>query len=65
MAKFVLDKSENIMGKKENAGYQHFLHFPQCFQKAFSLRLFKLLLVILQNRPVWTNLLSCGKELKL
>ena len=26
---------ENIAGKRENAGYQHFfLHFPQCFQKA-------------------------------
>ena len=27
---------ENIEGKEENAGYQHFLLFPQCFQKAFS-----------------------------
>ena len=25
---------ENIMGKGENAGYQHFLLFAQCFQKA-------------------------------
>ena len=25
---------ENIEGKGENAGYQHFLLFPQCFQKA-------------------------------
>ena len=24
----------NIMGKGENAGYQHFLLLPQCFQKA-------------------------------
>ena len=23
---------ENIVGKDENAGNQHFLHFPQCFQ---------------------------------
>ena len=22
---------ENIMGNGENAGHQHFLHFPQCF----------------------------------
>ena len=22
---------ENIVGKRENAGYQHFLLFPQCF----------------------------------
>ena len=23
---------ENILGKGENAGNQHFLHFPKCFQ---------------------------------
>ena len=27
---------ENIVGKGENAGYQHFLLFPQCFQKYSS-----------------------------
>ena len=32
--KFVLEKVENILGKGENAGYQHFLLFSQCFQKA-------------------------------
>ena len=41
MAKIVLDKIENIMGKEENAGYQHFLLFPQCFQKALSSGLLK------------------------
>ena len=30
---FVLGRVENIVGKGENAGYQHFLLFPQCFQK--------------------------------
>ena len=30
----VFDRLENIAGKGENAGYQHFLLFPQCFQKA-------------------------------
>ena len=29
----VFDREENIVGKGENAGYQHFLLFPQCFQK--------------------------------
>ena len=28
------DRLENIVGKGENAGYQRFLLFPQCFQKA-------------------------------
>ena len=30
----VFDRIENIVGKGENAGYQHFLHVPQCFEKA-------------------------------
>ena len=31
--KFVSGRLENIVGKGENAGYQHFLLFPKCFQK--------------------------------
>ena len=31
--KFVLERVENIVGKGENAGNQHFLLFPQSFQK--------------------------------
>ena len=27
---------ENVVGKGENAGHQHFLLFPQCFQMASS-----------------------------
>ena len=26
------DRAEKIVGKGENAGYQHFLLFPHCFQ---------------------------------
>ena len=29
-------KGKNIVGKGENAGHQHFLLFPQCFQKLSS-----------------------------
>ena len=29
----IADWIENIAGKGENAGYQHFLFFPQCFLK--------------------------------
>ena len=32
--KFVLGMVENILGKGETAGNQHFLLFLQCFQKA-------------------------------
>ena len=35
----VFDRVENIVGKRENAGYQHFLLFPQCFRKASFLGL--------------------------
>ena len=31
--KIGLGRIESIVGKGENAGYQHFLLFPQCFQK--------------------------------
>ena len=47
--KFGLGKVENIEGKGENAGYQHFLLFPLCFQKASFLGCLKSVL--------------CGKEL--
>ena len=30
---FGLERVENIVGKGENAGYQHFLLILQCFQK--------------------------------
>ena len=33
--KVVFHRIENIVGKEENAGYQHFLLFPQCFREAF------------------------------
>ena len=35
---FSLIRVDNIVGKGENAGYQHFFLFPQCFQKASFLR---------------------------
>ena len=39
--KFVLGRVEKIIGKGENAGYQHFFLFPQCFQKASFSELLK------------------------
>ena len=32
--KFVFGLVENVVGKGENASFQHFLLFPQCFHKA-------------------------------
>ena len=32
---YLFDRVENIVGKGENAVYQHFLLFPQCFSKDF------------------------------
>ena len=31
--KFVFQRVQNFVGKGGNAGYQHFLHFLQCFLK--------------------------------
>ena len=39
--KFVLGRIENIVGKGENAGYQHFLLFPQYFLKRSFLEVLK------------------------
>ena len=48
----VFDRVENIVGKEETAGDQHFLLFPQYFQKAS-------LLGSLENSGL------CGKKLTL
>ena len=39
--KFGFGRVENIVGKGENAGYQHFLLFPQCFQNTSILESLK------------------------
>ena len=42
----IFDGVKNIVGKEENAGFQHFLLFPQCFQKvSFQ--------VSLKHRTMW------------
>ena len=43
--KVVFHRIEHIVGKEENAGHQHFLLFPQCFQKAFSYSESKVIIV--------------------
>ena len=48
---FVFDREENNVGKGENAGYQHFLLFQQCFSKR----------LLSQGRE---KLGLCGKGLK-
>ena len=37
----LLDRVGNTKGKGENAGYQHFLLFPQCFPGPSSLGVIK------------------------
>ena len=39
--KIVPDREENNVGKRENAGYQHFLFFPHFFSKGFFSRVLK------------------------
>ena len=43
--KFVLGRIGNIVGKGENAGYQHFLLFPQCRQRASDTESLKVVIV--------------------
>ena len=43
--KAVFHRIKNIVEREENAGYQHFLLFPQCFQKAFSYSASKVVIV--------------------
>ena len=38
---FLFDRAENTVGKGENASYQHFLLFPQCFPKLSCLGVVK------------------------
>ena len=67
---FVFDRVENIVGKGENAGYQHFLLFLQCFQKGFYLGSLKVVIAWKRVKPpldlVFANLyLSTSDELSL
>ena len=39
--KFVFGSIENIAGKGENAGHQHFLLFPTLFSKGFFFKIIK------------------------
>ena len=39
--KLVMGRIENIVGKRENVGYQHFFPFPTMFSNAFSFRVVK------------------------
>ena len=53
---FVLDRVENIVGKGENAGYQHFLLFYQCFQKPSCPSLLKVEIMWERVNPLPNNI---------
>ena len=38
---FVFERTENTVRKRENAGHQHFLFSPKCFQKTSCLGFIK------------------------
>ena len=62
MAGFSYDNLENIVEKGENAGYQHFLLFPQCFQKVSYTRSLK---VGNEWQNVKDKTLCAGREKKM
>ena len=56
----VTEKLKFVLGKGENAGFQHFLLFPKCFQKASSSSLFKVEIVWQRVKHIY--LTSIEKE---
>ena len=48
----VFDRIENFVGRGENAGYQHFLLFPQCFQRVKKMKCVQLFNKRLDNRQL-------------
>ena len=49
--KFGLGRVENIVGKEENVGYQHFLLFPLCFQNLLFPEVLKVRIVWYRVKP--------------
>ena len=56
---YVLDRVENIVGKGENAGYQHFLLSEQSFQKPSCPRSLKVGIVWERGNQRVTQIRSC------
>ena len=57
--KTVYGSVENIVGKRENAGYQHFLLFQQCFQKSFLLGFVKSRVCVLKSSASSFQSMAC------
>ena len=60
--KCALRTVENIVGKGENAGNQHFLLYPQCFQKASFLGVIKNVDCVVKDSVffLFFFLIACG-----
>ena len=63
ITEFAFDRGENILGKGENAGNQHFLLFPKCFllyQRQICVPSYQ---PHINSHPqtlsIWTNLQFC------
>ena len=60
----LFDRVENTVGKGENAGYQHFLLFPQYFPKPPSLGLLKVGIVWIRYKIVeWSKLKALADDI--
>ena len=62
--KVVFHRIENIVEKEENAGYQHFLLFPQCFQKFFFLQCVKSRHCVVMGSSMLLQVVSLFNPLK-
>ena len=60
----LFDRVENTVGKGENAGYHHFLLFPQCFPKSSSSGVVKSqdCMVKSQNKMAFRNIVEKGEN---
>ena len=58
---FIFHMVENIVGKGENASYQHFLLFPQCFPKTSTTGSLKVLTMWYRLKKI-TSYLSKKKD---
>ena len=59
---FLLGRDENIVGKGENAGYQHFLLSLQCFRKQSLIGSLKVRIVLYRVNK--SQILLFGKRLE-
>ena len=65
-SKFCSESVENIVGKEENVGYQHFLLFLPCVEKTFFSRMLKVGFVVRVSSllNISNNFKQCREQIR-